>query len=58
VEFVDEAGAEWKGPFTEYGPRGEPTSEKYVRCSECGVEMLADAIEHATHRDRCDGIGE
>ena len=41
---------EWRGPFTEYGPRGEPTGAEYVRCSGCGVEVLAGATEHATHR--------
>jgi len=45
----------WRGPFTEYDKYGEPTGAEYVRCSACGVEVIAGDTQHATHRDGCDG---
>lgn len=59
AELVDaDAPATWKGPFTEYDRYGEPTGARYVRCSECGVEVLEDETDSATHRDGCDGVDE
>lgn len=59
AELVDaDAPATWKGPFTEYDRYGEPTGATYVRCSECGVEVLEDETAHATHRDGCGGVDE
>jgi len=55
---VVEEGPRWKGPFTEYDRYGEPTGERFVRCTGCGVEVLAGDTEHATHRDGCDGVDE
>jgi hypothetical protein len=55
---VVESAARWKGPFTEYDRYGEPTGAEYVRCSGCGVEVLAGDTQHATHRDGCDGVDE
>ena len=52
----DDAPATWKGPFTETDKYGEPTGARYVRCSECGVEVLEGETEHATHRAGCDGV--
>ncbi|MDB9235815.1 hypothetical protein [Halorubrum ezzemoulense] len=58
AELVDDdAAATWKGPFPEYNRYGEPTGARYVRCSECGVEVLEGETEHATHRTGCDGVG-
>ena len=58
AELVDDgAPATWNGPFTEYDKYGEPTGERYVRCSECGVEVLEGETEHATHGAGCDGVG-
>jgi hypothetical protein len=48
----------WRGPFTEYSQYGEPTGAEYVRCSACGVEVLAGDTRHATHRPGCDGVEE
>jgi len=60
AELVDDQdGAEWKGPFTEYNKYGEPTGERYVRCSECGIEVLEGATDRRlAHRGGCDGVGE
>ena len=38
---VVEEGLRWKGPFTEYDKYGEPTGERFVRCTGWGVEVLA-----------------
>jgi len=46
----------WEGPFTEYDRYGEPTGARYVRCTGCGVEVLAGDTEQATHRDGCDRV--
>ncbi len=57
AELVDDdAAPTWKGPFPEYNRYGEPTGARYVRCSECGVEVLEGETEHATHRDGCNGV--
>ena len=57
AELVDDdAPATWKGPFTETDKYGEPTGARYVRCSECGIEVLEGETEHATHRAGCDGV--
>lgn len=59
AELVDaDTPATWKGPFTEYDRYGEPTGAKYVRCSECGVEVLEGETDDATHRDGCSSTGE
>jgi nitrite reductase/ring-hydroxylating ferredoxin subunit len=59
AEVVDaDAPATWKGPFTEYDKYGQPTGARYVRCSECGVEVLEGDTEHATHGAGCDGVAE
>ena len=54
---VVEEGPRWKGPFTERDKYGEPTGERFVRCTGCGVEVLAGDTHHATHRDGCDRNG-
>lgn len=32
---------QWSGPFTEYDRYGEPTGERFVRCRDCGREVIA-----------------
>ena len=44
---IVEEGPRWKGPFTEYDKYGEPTGERFVRCTGCGVEVLAGDTRHA-----------
>ena len=55
---IIEEGPRWKGPFMEHDKYGEPTGERFVRCSGCVVEVLAGDTRHATHRDGCDGVDE
>lgn len=43
----------WKGPFLEIDKYGEPTGHRYVTCRACGVQVLVDDREHATHREGC-----
>ena len=42
----------------EYDKYGEPTGERFVRCTGCGVEILEGDTRHATHRDGCNGPDE
>jgi len=44
---------EWEGPFTEFNQYGEPTGERFVRCPECGVEVLEADTSTASHRPAC-----
>ena len=55
---IVEEGPRWKGPFPEYNRYGEPTGARYVRCSECGAEVLEGETEHASHRAGCDGVDD
>lgn len=43
----------WNGAFTEYDKYGEPTGHDYVRCRACGIEVVDDHREHATHAADC-----
>jgi hypothetical protein len=46
-------GPEWVGPFTEFNQYGEPTGHTFVRCPECGVEVLESDTATASHRPAC-----
>jgi len=43
----------WNGPFSEYNKYGRPTGHAYVRCADCGIEVVTSQREHATHRAGC-----
>lgn len=43
----------WNGPFTEYNKYDRPTGHAYVRCVDCGIEVVTSQREHATHRAGC-----
>lgn len=43
----------WSGPHTEYNQYGEPTGHEYVRCRDCGVEVIDARRDDATHRGDC-----
>lgn len=53
AEILDDGGPEWVGPFTEFDRYGEPTGARFVRCPECGVEVLDDERATASHRPAC-----
>ena len=43
----------WVGPFAEIDRYGDQTGHFYVRCQHCGIEVLEQDREHATHRSTC-----
>jgi hypothetical protein len=49
----DDDADPWNGPFSERDRYGQPTGARYVRCRSCGVEVLADHREAATHAGDC-----
>lgn len=53
AEILDDDGPAWVGPFTEYDRYGEPTGARFVRCPECGVEVLESDTSTASHRPAC-----
>ena len=53
AEILDDGPDEWCGPFPEHDRYGNPTGEKFVQCPECGVEVLEQNAERATHADGC-----
>jgi hypothetical protein len=52
VEVIEDA-PRWDGPHTEYDKYGQPTGAQYVRCTDCGIEVLEGDTRHASHRDGC-----
>jgi len=52
AEILDDSPA-WDGPFTEYDKYGQPTGHAYVRCPDCGVEVLTGDTGRAYHRPAC-----
>ena len=55
AEVLDDEPADpWNGPFDEYDKYGHPTGSSYVRCRDCGVEVVTSTdTETVTHRDGC-----
>jgi len=54
AELIDaDEPAEWDGPHREYDRYGRPTGEEFVRCPECGIEVLEQHTDRATHADGC-----
>lgn len=43
----------WNGPFTEYDRYGQPTGARYVRCRDCGVEVIVGGAGPGVHADDC-----
>jgi len=52
-EKTDEAPT-WSDPQNETDKHGRPTGARWVRCIDCGVEVLVRGRDHATHRPECD----
>ena len=44
---------DWDGPFSEHNAYGDRTGHTYVRCPDCGIEVLTTERAHATHRPEC-----
>ena len=65
VILEDETADPWSGPFDEYDKYGEPTGSSYVRCRDCGIEVVTSIdADTVGHRDGCrfeesdDGTGD
>jgi len=54
-EISDEntAASIWSDPKVEVDKYGKPTGDHYVRCEECGIEVLTALADCATHREGC-----
>jgi len=57
AEVLEPAAEEvdpWTGPFDERDKYGQPTGAAFVRCRECGVEVVTSAdTDTVAHRDGC-----
>jgi hypothetical protein len=49
----DVAESVWSDPKVEIDKYGKPTGDHYVRCQECGVEVLTALTDCASHREGC-----
>jgi len=49
----DVAASIWSEPKAEIDQYGKPTGDHYVRCQECGVEVLTALTDCARHREEC-----
>jgi len=54
-EISDEntAASIWSDPMAEVDEYGKPTGDHYVRCEECGIEVLTALADCASHREGC-----
>ncbi len=52
-ESEDVAASIWSDPKAEIDQYGKPTGDHYVRCQECGVEVLTAVTDCASHRGDC-----
>ena len=50
---TDEAQT-WSTARNETDKYGRPTGARWVRCLDCGVEVLVRGRDHATHRPECE----
>ena len=53
AEIIDPEPDKWDGPHREFDRYGRPTGEEYLRCPECGVEVLEQHVDRVTHADGC-----
>jgi hypothetical protein len=55
AEVLDDDPADpWEGPHTEYDRYGHPTGAAYVRCRDCGIEVVTSTdTDRVKHRDSC-----
>jgi len=54
-EISDEntAASVWSDPKVEVDKYGKPTGDHYVRCEDCGIEVLTALTDCASHREEC-----
>jgi hypothetical protein len=49
----DVAASIWSDPKAEIDKYGQPTGDHYVRCEDCGIEVLTALSDCASHREGC-----
>ena len=52
-ESIATTVTEWEGPFLERDRYGDLTGASYVRCPDCGIEVIVEDTARAHHRDGC-----
>lgn len=50
---TETATSVWSDPMVEIDKYGVPTDSHYVCCTDCGIEVLVNMTDCATHRDGC-----
>jgi hypothetical protein len=50
---TETASCIWSDPQVEIDQYGSPTGDHYVRCTDCGVEVLVSLTDCASHREEC-----
>jgi hypothetical protein len=53
VDRVDDDGDVWSRPVVETDRHGDATGFEFVRCLDCGCEVLKQHTDHATHKPGC-----
>jgi hypothetical protein len=54
AKIVDDGDADpWNGPFSERDQYGQLTGARYVRCRDCGVEVVVGGAGPGIHGDDC-----
>jgi hypothetical protein len=53
ISAETESTTTWSDPKPETDKYGKPTGDHYVRCEECGVEVLTALSDCASHREGC-----
>lgn len=53
VDRGDADGGVWSRPIVETDRHGDPTGETFVRCLDCGAEVLEQHTDDATHKPGC-----
>lgn len=53
TETIGAIDEQWFGPIPELNRYGKPTGYCYLKCAECGTEVLERDQEHASHYESC-----
>jgi len=53
VDTADDDRDVWSRPLVETDRHGEPTGFEFVRCLDCGAEVLEQHRDDATHKPGC-----
>jgi hypothetical protein len=53
IDNTNTAASVWSDPKVEVDKYGQPTGDHYVRCEECGIEVLTALADCASHREGC-----